>query len=130
VSALVDTNVIIRHLTGDLPEQAARATAYLARADELLLTDLVAAEIVYVLESFYGVARAEVARLVRAVIAFRPVRTADPALLLRALDVYEHERLDFAEAYLVATAEASGVAAIASFDRSIDRITTVQRNAP
>jgi predicted nucleic acid-binding protein len=130
VSALVDANVIIRHLTGDPPEQAARATAYLARADELLLPDMVVAEIVDVLESFYGVARAEVARLVRAVIAFRPVRTADPALLHRALDVYEHHRLDFAEAYLVATAEASGVSAITSFDRSIDRITTVQRIAP
>ena len=31
---------------------AARATAYLRQAGELLLTDLVAAEMVYVLESF------------------------------------------------------------------------------
>jgi hypothetical protein len=44
-----------------------------------------------------------------------------------ALELYELERIDFAEAYLVASAEASGAGAIASFDRSIDRVSTVQR---
>jgi predicted nucleic acid-binding protein len=51
-------------------------------------------------------------------------------MLLRALEVYEVERIDFAEAYLVASAEASGVGSIASFDRSIDRVTTIQRIEP
>jgi predicted nucleic acid-binding protein len=51
-------------------------------------------------------------------------------LLLRALEVYEVEGIDFAEAYLVASAEASGVETIASFDRTIDRLTTVRRIEP
>jgi len=70
VTAFVDTNILVRHLTGDPPEQAARATTFLAAADELLLADLVVAEAVYVLESFYEVPRARVAELVRAIIAF------------------------------------------------------------
>jgi predicted nucleic acid-binding protein len=44
--------------------------------------------------------------------------------------VYEVDRLDFAEAYLVASAEASGVETIASFDRTIDRLATIQRATP
>jgi predicted nucleic acid-binding protein len=48
----------------------------------------------------------------------------------RALELYELERIDFAEAYRVARAEASGFGAIASFDRSIDRVSTVQRVEP
>ena len=95
LSAFLDTNVLIRHLTGEPPAQARRATAFLERADELLVPDLVIAEVVYVLECFYEV-----------------------------------ERIDFAEAYLVAGAEASGVESIASFDRSIDRVTTIQRIEP
>jgi predicted nucleic acid-binding protein len=51
-------------------------------------------------------------------------------LLLRAIEVYELDRLDFVEAYLVASAETTGVATIASFDRSIDRIGTVERIEP
>jgi len=130
VSAFVDTNILVRHLTGDPPQQAARATKFLAEADELLLPDLVVAEVVYVLESFYEVPRPEVAELVRAVIAFPAVVVLDPAMLLRALEVYEVDRLDFAEAYLVAQAERSGVGAVASFDRAIDRVATVRRLEP
>jgi predicted nucleic acid-binding protein len=117
-------------LTGDPPAQARRATAYLAGADGALVTDLIAAEVVYVLESFYEVERARVAELMRSVIAFHGIAVLDKLLLLRALEVYELDRLDFAEAYLVACAETSGIGAIASFDRSIDRVSTVRRIEP
>ena len=130
MSAFLDTNVLIRHLTGDPPAQARRATAFLERAEELLVPDLIVAEVVYVLESFYEVKRQRVAELVRAVIGFPAIVVVDEPLLLRALEVYEVDRLDFAEAYLVASAEASGVETIASFDRTIDRLVTIQRLEP
>ena len=47
-----------------------------------------------------------------------------------ALEVYEVDRLDFAEAYLVAQAEATGINEVLSFDRSIDKIQTVTRREP
>jgi len=122
--------VLIRHLTGDPPEMAARATALLAAGEELLLADLIVAECVYVLESFYEVPRARVAELMRAAIALPSIRVTDEPSMLRALEVYELERVDFAEAYLVAQAEATGVGTIASFDRSIDRVTSIARHEP
>lgn len=109
---------------------AARATAALAEEDDLLLTDLVVAECVYVLESFYEVERPRVAELMRSAIALPTIQTVDPATLLRALEVYELERLDFAEAYLVAQAEATGVNEVLSFDRSLDRLKSVTRREP
>lgn len=130
MSAFVDTNVLVRHLTGDPPAMAARATAYLRQDRDLLLTDLVAAETVYVLESFYEAPRADVALSLRSLVAFESIVCVDPALLLRAIEVYETERIDFAEAYLVACAESTGVGRVASFDRSIDRVDTVERIEP
>jgi predicted nucleic-acid-binding protein len=109
---------------------AARATAALAGEGDLLLTDLVVAECVYVLESFYEVERPRVAELMRSAIALPTIQTVDPATLLRALEVYELERLDFAEAYLVGQAEATGVNEVLSFDRSIDRLKSVIRREP
>jgi len=109
---------------------AARATAALAAAEELLLADLVVAECVDVLESFYEVEPERVAELMRAAIALPSIKTVDSASLRRALEVYEVNRLDFAEAYLVAQAEATGVGSVLSFDRSIDRVTTVGREQP
>ena len=126
----VDTNVLIRHLTGDPPDQAARASRFLAESEVLLMTDLVVAEIIYVLGSVYEAARPEIAGALRAILAFERIRTVDAELLQRAVEVYEFDRLDFPEAYLVASAERSGVGTIASFDRSIDRVKTVRRIEP
>lgn len=130
MTAFVDTNVLVRHLTGDPPDLAARATAYLASGEVLLLTDVIVAEVIDVLESFYEAPRSQVAEAARAVIAFRSMTTVDPALLLRAIEVYEVDRLDFAEAHLVACAETTGVDRVASFDRSVDRVPTVDRIEP
>lgn len=130
MSAFVDTNILIRHLTADPPDMAARATAYLKSEYELLLTDLVAAETVYVLESFYETPRHQVAEAVRSLIAFESILCVDPSLLLRAAEVYETHRIDFAEAYLVACAESTGVGQVASFDRSLDRIPSIERVEP
>jgi predicted nucleic-acid-binding protein len=96
----------------------------------LLLTDLVATETVHVLESFYEAPRDQVGEAVRSLVASDSIVCVDPALLLRAVEVYETDRIDFAEAYLVACAETTGVGKVASFDGSIDRVDTIERIEP
>jgi predicted nucleic-acid-binding protein len=85
---------------------------------------------VYVLESFYEVPRDDVAQALRSLVAFESIVCVDPALLLRAVEVYETKRIDFAEAFLVAGAESTDVGTIVSLDRSIDRVDTVERVEP
>ena len=130
MSAFVDTNILVRHLTGDPAPMAARATAFLRSTTSLLLADLIVAETIYVLESFYEAPRPQIAESIRALLAFDTIVTVDPALLLRAVEVYETARIDFAEAYLVACAESTRVNKVASFDRSIDRVHTIERIEP
>lgn len=130
MSAFVDTNVLVRHLVGDPPAPARRATAYLSEESELLVADLVIAETTFVLESFYEFDRRTIAAAMRSLLALESVLVVDEALLLRTIEIYELDRLDFAEAYLVACAETTGVARVASFDRSIDRVKTVERIEP
>ncbi len=98
MSAFVATNVLIRHLTGDPPAQARRATRFLEHADELLLADLILAEVACVLESFYELGRTRVADMLRAILAFRSIPVLDLELLQRAVEVYEVHQLDFADA--------------------------------
>lgn len=128
--ALVDTNVLVRHLTGDPPAQARRATAFLESDSELVLTDPVLAEVIYVLESFYEFSREQTYAGAVALFALPAVSAPGHATLLRALHLYGRARLDFIDAYLVAVAERTGIDQIASFDRDIDRIGTVERVEP
>ena len=64
----------------------------LLRASDCLLADLILAECVYVLESFYEVPRERVAELMRSAVALPTIETVDPTSLLRALEVYELDR--------------------------------------
>lgn len=130
MTAFLSANVLLRHLTGDPPEIATRAAAFLAASEELLLTDLTVAEAVHVLESFYELLPAEAAALLRSVITYPPIRVLDQALLLRALEIHETNGVGFAEAYLIASAEAADIGVVASFDRDLDRVPTVTRLEP
>jgi predicted nucleic-acid-binding protein len=104
------------------PKWLPGATAYLAADTELFLTDLVVAETVCVLVSFYESPREKIAEAIRSLLALGSIVSIDKVLLLRAIEVYEVDRLDFAEACLVACAESTGINQVASFDRSIDRM--------
>jgi predicted nucleic acid-binding protein len=106
------------------------AARVLGRRVELLVADLIVAETIYVLEVLLRSATTTDRRgdAVAARVRVRGHRR--PRDVLRAIEVYELDRLDFAEFYLVAAAEASGVARIASFDRAIDRATSVERVEP
>ncbi len=110
--------------------QARRATALLARGGDLRLADVIVAETVFVLESRYGVPRPELVALIEAILAFPAIRVGDHELILRALEVYERDRLHFAEAYLVALAEVTQIRDIVSLDRGIDRVGWVRRVEP
>jgi predicted nucleic-acid-binding protein len=109
---------------------AARATDFLRDEDQLWVVDLVVIETACVLKTIYEAPRAEIAGSLRSLLAMESVIVVDAALLFRGVDVYENDRIDFAEAYLVACAETTAVARVASFDRSIDRIATVEHVEP
>lgn len=69
-------------------------------------------------ESFYEVAHERVSELLRAVIGFPAVVVVDQPFPLGGARSLRN-RIDFTEAHLVASAEASGVSKIASFGGSI-----------
>ena len=86
---LLDTNILVRHLTGEPTDQADRATTLLRNAESLELPSLIVAELVYVLESVYEQTRSQVAALVRSALAHPPVAAPEEAVLLRAIELHE-----------------------------------------
>lgn len=127
---LVDTNVLVRVLIGAPESQALAATRLVERVDRLLLPDLVFAEVVYVLGSVYGLSRQTIAWMMRSVLGYESIVVSNADLLTRSLEIYEQCRIDFADAYLAASAETTGVGMVASFDRALDRVGTIERVEP
>ena len=91
--AFVDTNIFLRYLTGDDPEQAPRARRLLERSErgeeQLVTTALTIAEIVWVLESVYELDRASIRAKVVAILGLSGLTVEDGETLLQAIVWYE-----------------------------------------
>lgn len=66
----------------------------------------------------------------RAASALRLIGVVGRSVLWRALEVYDTDRLDFAEVCLLAAAGATGVGAVRTVDRAADRVDGVTRIEP
>lgn len=131
----VDANLFIRYFTNDDPAKADRVAKLLAEAENgniaLVTTELVVAEIVWVLESGYGMGRAEIAPLIRGILATKGVEVLGGALVARAVEEYEEKNVDFVDAWIAAVMERHGITELFSFDRKhIGRLSGVVRREP
>jgi len=81
----LDTNVVVRYLTGDDPAQAARARAVID-AGPVFVSTTVLLECDWVLRSAYGFGGKEVAAALRAFAGLPCVSVESPAVLAEALD--------------------------------------------
>jgi predicted nucleic acid-binding protein len=109
----IDTNLIVRYLTGDHPKQSPRARA-LIDGQPVFVAVTVILEVEWVLRSTYGYAPPEIARALRAFGGLPTVEMEDAAIVSSAFDLAENG-LDFADAlHLGKSAHCAG---FATFDR-------------
>lgn len=119
----LDTNVLVRFLVQDDERQARRAKALVDRVartdDRAFVSDIVLCELVWVLGRSYRFARAEIAAVLRRLVAARQLAFDSTDRVLRALTAYERGSGDFADYMLREQARSAGCSAIATFDRKL-----------
>lgn len=126
--AILDTNVIIRLLRPDEAQHSeAKELIESARQSgrRLVLLDVVVAETVYVLTSFYGIDRKQIAAELVRIMEHEAVGVATPAIMRDALARFSATKLHFVDCYLAAMAKAAG-RRIATFDRGLKEFGDVE----
>jgi predicted nucleic-acid-binding protein len=111
----VDTNVIVRIVTNDDPEQARRAVALFER-ERIFVAKTVLLEVEWVLRFSYQLPREVIAPTLRKVIGLHQLEVENPDEVFIALDGYE-QGLDFADALHLASS--GGAGGFATFDRKM-----------
>ncbi len=111
----VDTNIIVRLLTGDDPEQAERAKRVFAGGD-IFLGITVILESEWVLRSGYGFSALEVADGLRRIAGLPGVEIEEPFEVARALDAAAGG-MDFADALHLA--RSADCQSFLTFDRKL-----------
>jgi predicted nucleic-acid-binding protein len=126
---LVDTNLVVRFLVQDHPKHAKAATKLFEACDRgdltLVVLPVVVAECVFVLESFYRHDRADIARVLAALIASPGIQLAEADLHLDALNRYRDSKAHFVDCVIAAHAAATGLP-VATFDVDFKKFPDVQ----
>ena len=130
-----DTNLFLRYLTNDVPEQADAVERLLRRAASgdmiLVVNSLVIAEIVWTLESFYGLSRDDIKEKVFAIINTPGLEAADGEIVLQGISWYAEKNVDFIDAYNAAWLVGQEMKAIYTFDlRHFTRLHGISAEAP
>ena len=124
--AYIDSNVILRYLTQDPPKMAEKALRLFTEAKKgrltLLITPLTVAEVVWVLESYYGHSKKDISETLTQFLLCDGLEIESLDLMMGSLNLYQEKNIDFADAILAGQALRKGPPSIYSFDHHFNRI--------
>ena len=119
----LDTNILVRLLVRDDEEQHRRTVALLERGtgagETFFVGDVVLAEVVWVLQARYRLARPEIVGALRALLEAEQVVFESTDRCLRALRRFEAGRGGFADYLIAERASDAGCASLATFDQAL-----------
>jgi len=131
----VDTNIFLRFLTDDLPDQAQAVERLLKRAEAgevaLRTNVLVVAEIVWTLESYYQRPKDEIAEMVLAILNTPGLEVENAEILARAASIYAEANIDFIDAYSAVWLHEQGLSKAVTFNtRHFNRAGEIEALTP
>lgn len=123
----LDTNVLVRILIDDPQaiDQCAAARALASAAGEVYVPQVVQIETVWVLESAYGFARAELTAVLETLLSNQSFVLQHAAVLRAALGEFRHGAADFSDYVILTQARAENML-LATFDRKLGKLPGAQ----
>ena len=125
----VDTNVLVRYLVRDDPEQAEAARALLQSATAArpaYVCREVVVELVWVLERAYGCSKERIATILEELVATEGLVVEAADDVARAAFRYRSEAAGFSDLMVLAAAERAAALPVYTFDRKAVRLGAVE----
>ena len=130
----LDTNIFLRHLTGDIPDQAQKATLFFEKVErgdlKVATSDIVVLEVVWTLERYYKKSRQEIKSALLPLLQLKNIRLTGKRQLPKVFDFYINLNIPFADAYHILFMEKNKLIQIISFDRDFDKVPGITRIEP
>lgn len=130
----VDTNVFLRLLVNDDSEKADACEMLFKQAIQgegaLFTTDMVIAEIIWVLQSYYRLSMKEVREKVEKILNTKNLECPNREIIIHALAVSEETNIDYIDAYNAFVLKLNGITELYSYDTHFDRLSWLKRIEP
>ena len=122
----VDTNVLVRLVARDNPEQVRIAEAFVAPG--AWVSHLVLAEVVWVLEAVYDRTSEQIALAVEMLLDHKSLSIQDAAVVTSALEIFRsYPALGFSDCMMVEIARKAGHVSLGTFDRGLAKVNRATR---
>ena len=124
---LIDSNIFLRVIVRDEERTWQDCVNILSAVEQNRIMSyipmVVAAEVQYVLKSFYGFEKPAIVKALTGIIATKHLRTVDDLSLSLAVKLFEDYNVKFVDCLLASSKRVqSGSAAILSYDRDFDKL--------
>ena len=131
----VDTNIFLRYLTKDDPAKYERCREIFKKAIKgeifLFTSEMVIAELIWTLLSYYRVPKAEVIEKVSIIIGTRNLHIVNKAFIADSLVLYSQKNIDYIDAYNTVFMKSQGLEKIYSYDEDFDAVDgMIEREEP
>ena len=130
----IDTNILLRYLTGDDPDKYKKCRDIFKRALEkkivLLTSDMVIAELIWTLSSFYKVPKEEIIEKITIIINTPNLKIPNKKLISDTLILFSQENIDYIDAYNAVFMKHNSCTQIFSYDKDFDRLEDIMRMEP
>lgn len=121
---LVDANVVLRFLLGDSTTLSPKAKDIFQKAEdgahEIYLDEVIVAETVWVLQSFYKLNRKDIAGKLLTLLGQDWIINPRKPLMLSALTAYEHGPLHYIDCWILAVSHRLEIP-LATFDHKLKK---------
>jgi len=128
---VLDTNVLIRFLTSDNKKQADQSEKLFKSANKrsLEIPDLIIAEIVYILLSYYNLSKEEVINKISILVEFEKFKI-NKKIIKKTLSYFKEANISFVDAYLCSLVYCGKNNLLYSFDRQLLKKQEIKVIAP
>ena len=122
---IIDPNVIIRFLLNDHPEFSLQAKNTVLKAQQgllkLYLDEVVIAEIVWTLSSFYRIKRSEIVDKLEEIVSQTWIINPKKDQVIQALVLFRSSSLDYIDCWLFVVGKSLGIE-LTTFDKSLKKL--------
>jgi predicted nucleic-acid-binding protein len=119
----LDTNILVRYLTQDDPDQSRKATNEiekgLSAGHMFFIADIVMCELVWVLETAYGYERREIVPVLENILRTKQFQFDNKDLLWKSLADYRTKKGDFADHLIGRAGHNAGCSETLTFDAEL-----------
>jgi len=130
---IADTNVFLRFLTNDVPEQAERIERWFREAEKgkarFVVLQITAVEILFQLEHWYRFSRSQAVDKLISLFSPSWLEIEDKEAILTALNFYKDFQIDFVDILTWSIAKKRHLS-ILSFDKDYDKLPAKLRQTP